>query len=231
MDTAPRLRRERWRLLHETIRLFELPMAVLGVVWLVLLVIDLTRGLSPALGAVNNLIWALFVVDFGVELAVAPSKRLYLRKNWLAVLALAAPVLRVARLVRLVRLARAARAARGVRLVRTIASLNRAIRSLRATMRRRGLGYVMAMTALVTIGGAAGMYSFERSVADPAGLHDYGTALWWTAMIMTTMGSTYWPQTTEGRILCVLLAIYAFAMFGYVTALVASYFIDPHGRT
>ena len=44
-------------------------------------------------------------------------------------------------------------------------------------------------------------------------------------MIMTTMGSTYWPQTAEGRLMCVGLALYAFAMFGYITAIVASFFV------
>ncbi len=39
------------------------------------------------------------------------------------------------------------------------------------------------------------------------------------------MGSDYWPRTPEGRILCLLLALYAFAVFGYVTATLASYFI------
>jgi len=63
-------------------------------------------------------------------------------------------------------------------------------------------------------------------VPDPAGIHDYGTALWWTAMLMTTMGSAYWPQTGEGRILCVLLALYAFAVFGYVTATLATFFVS-----
>jgi voltage-gated potassium channel len=56
-------------------------------------------------------------------------------------------------------------------------------------------------------------------------LNDYGTALWWTAMVMTTMGSDYWPQTAEGRVLCMLLALYAFAVFGYVTAMLATFFI------
>ncbi len=69
------------------------------------------------------------------------------------------------------------------------------------------------------------MLAFERNPRDPAALNTYGTSLWWTAMIMTTMGSQYWPQTPEGRILCVLLALYAFAVFGYVTATLASFFI------
>ena len=67
------------------------------------------------------------------------------------------------------------------------------------------------------------MYAFERSVE---GFHSFGDAVWWTAMIMTTMGSAYWPQTTEGRALCFLLALYAFAVFGYVTATIASFLLE-----
>lgn len=44
-------------------------------------------------------------------------------------------------------------------------------------------------------------------------------------MIMTTMGSEFWPKTAEGRVLCVLLALYAFGVFGYVTAALASFFV------
>jgi voltage-gated potassium channel len=44
-------------------------------------------------------------------------------------------------------------------------------------------------------------------------------------MIMTTMGSAYWPQTAEGRVLCVVLALYAFGVFGYVTATLATFFV------
>ena len=40
------------------------------------------------------------------------------------------------------------------------------------------------------------------------------------------MGSAYWPQTDAGRILCVLLALYSFTVFGYITATLATFFID-----
>jgi voltage-gated potassium channel len=62
-------------------------------------------------------------------------------------------------------------------------------------------------------------------IPDGRGLNDYGTALWWTAMLMTTMGSEYWPQTPEGRILCFILSLYAFTVFGYVTAVLATFFV------
>ena len=225
-------RRERWRLLVNIVRIAEPLMAALGIVWLVLVVLDLTSGLTPAGTAVSRVIWFVFILDFGAEFGIAPDKMVYLRRHWLVLVSLLVPALRVARLIpllrvtRVARLASAGRSAAGLRLLRTLTSLNRALASLRATVARRGFGYVVAMSMVVTIGGAAGMYALERDVPDPAGIHDFGTAVWWTAMIMTTMGSTYWPQTPEGRVLCVLLALYAFAVFGYVTATLATFFVS-----
>ncbi len=61
---------------------------------------------------------------------------------------------------------------------------------------------MVGLTVIVTLIGAAGIYAFERQLSDGTGITDYGTALWWTAMVMTTMGSDYFPKTAEGRVLC-----------------------------
>ncbi len=44
-------------------------------------------------------------------------------------------------------------------------------------------------------------------------------------MLLTSLGSEYWPRTLEGRLLCFLLALYGFAVFGYITASFASFFV------
>ncbi len=44
--------------------------------------------------------------------------------------------------------------------------------------------------------------------------------------MITTVGSEYWPQTPEGRVLCLLLALYAFAVFDYVAATLSTFFIE-----
>src|SRR5207244_3451429 len=75
--------RERWALLRKLDHLLEIPMLVLGIVWLVLLVIELTRGLKPSLHLAGMLIWAAFIVDFGIDLIIAPKKLRFLRANWL----------------------------------------------------------------------------------------------------------------------------------------------------
>jgi voltage-gated potassium channel len=219
------LEHERLAVLHQVEDWLETPMLVLGFAWLVLLLVEFIWGLSALLEVATTVIWIIFIADFVLRFILAPRKVSYLKANWLTAISLLVPALRVFRVARVVRVLRLARATRGLQLVRVVSSLNRGMRALGAAMGRRGFGYVVALTILVSLVGAAGMFVFENEVPDPNGLHNYGTALWWTAMLMTTMGSQYWPQTPEGRVLSFLLALYAFAIFGYVTATLATFFI------
>jgi voltage-gated potassium channel len=227
----PDVRRERWKLTARLVHALETPMLVLSAVWLLLLAIEFTRGLSPWLGTLNDLIWIAFVAQFALEFAAAPGKRLYLRKRWITALSLALPAVRLLRLPRVLGLARLARAGRSLRLGRLLAGMNRGMRALAVAFRRRGLGYLVLLTLLVAVTGAAGIYRFELDAPGGPGFADYGTALWWTAMLLTTMGSDYWPRTPEGRVLCLFLALYAFAVFGYVTAAIAAFFVGRDRET
>ncbi|MBA3818078.1 MAG: ion transporter [Deltaproteobacteria bacterium] len=219
---------ERGELLHRLEAWLEVPMIVLGFVWLGLLVFELLSSASAWFETLGTIIWIVFLLDFAIKFAVAPRKVAFLRTNWLTAIALLVPALRVFRIFRVLRILRLAQATRGLRLVRLVSSVNRSMRALGASMSRRGVGYVAVLTLLITLAGAAGMYAFENDRV--TGLNSYGEALWWTAMIMTTMGSQDWPQSVEGRVLCVLLALYAFAVFGYVTATLASFFIGRDGE-
>lgn len=193
-------------------------MVFLGFVWLILLLIELVKGLSPVLQLMSVGIWIIFILDFVLKFILAPHKITFLKKNWLTAISLVIPALRI---VRFARIFRVARGLKSVRLVRVVASLNRGMKSLGATMKRRGLKYGVAITLIVIFGGAAGMYGFENA----NGLKSYGESLWWTTMLITSLGSEYWPQTAEGKALCLLLAIYGFCVFGYITATLASFFV------
>lgn len=201
----------------------ETPMLILGFVWLGLLIYEFTWNLSPALEFLGTIIWIVFILDFALKFLLAPDKTDYLKANWLTVLSLLVPALRVFRIFRLFRVLRAARAARGIRLFRVLTSLNRGMKALGASFGRRGFGYVVALSVIVVFAGAAGMLAFENEVE--GGIKTYGDALWWTAMMITTIGSEYFPKTAEGRVLCFILALYGFAVFGYVTATLATFFV------
>ena len=217
------LEQERSELLQQIEDWLEWPVLLLGFVWLALLLVELLWGLTPLLESFVYIIWAIFVVDFAVRLLIAPHRMIFLKDNVLTAISLLAPALRVLRIARLARVIQASRAARGLRLLRVVSSLNRGMRALRSSMRRRGFRYVVVLTCVVTFVGAAGMYAFEADAAN--GFQSYGDALWWTAMLMTTLGSEAWPLSAEGRILGFLLALYGFAVFGYTTATLATFFI------
>jgi voltage-gated potassium channel len=215
---------ERLALLEQLQDLLEWPMLVLALAWLLLFILEMTLGLNPLFQSLGYVVWGLFVLDFVIRLALAPRKLVFVRGNWLSAASLLLPALRVARVLRVLRIARLSRVARSARLLRALSSTNRGMRALRSSMRRRGFGYVVALTFLVLMTGAAGMYAFEADQTGSA-IDSYANALWWTAMLMTTMGSDYWPQSPEGRLLCFMLSLFAFGVFGYVTATLASFFV------
>jgi voltage-gated potassium channel len=212
---------ERVELLSQINALLDFPLVLLSILWLVLIIIDFAYGLSPFLQTLSLVIWGIFIIDFLIELEISPEKKDYLRKNWLVVLSLLLPALRVLTLFSGFRLVKFANFVRSLNLARVLSSFNRSLRTVRQVMRQRGLRYVLMLTILITFLGAAGMYDFERPR-----LTSYWDALWWTAMIMTTIGSDYWPKTFEGRVLAFLLSVYAFSIFGYITVALASFLIE-----
>lgn len=227
------IERERETLLRHVHDALDGAMVLLSVAWIALLVAELVGGgLPSALDAAVWVIWGIFILDFAVEFAIAPVKTRYLRTHWLTVVSLVLPALRILRLAAALRALRAARVVRSVGLLRVLTSMNRGLSSLRATAARRGIGYVLAATALVIVVGAAGMAYFESPASllaeqtDPSAepLTDYGDALWWTAYAMST-GATSQPATGEGRLLGWLLSLYGLGVFGYLTATLASHFV------
>jgi voltage-gated potassium channel len=228
LPPGPDTPEDRDAVLLELEQWLEGPMQVLGFVWLALMVVDFVSGLPAWLNTIETVIWVIFIVDFALRLWLAPDKPRYLRHNVLTALSLLVPALRVFRVFRAVRALRAARAlrgaARGSRVVRVGGSHKPALHALGRSIGRRGIGYVIALTVIVLLAGAAGMLAFERDVPGST-INNYGSALWWTAMVMTTMGSEYFPHSPEGRVLCLLLAVFAFAVFGYVTAALATFFV------
>lgn len=212
----------RWRVLAQLDEWLRGPMLILSLLWLAILLAELMGGGSDLLVTFGTIIWIVFILEFALRFALAPQKGIFLRRNLLTMFALAVPALR---LLRSFAILRAARALRGVRLVRIVGTANRSMNALKATLRRRGFGYVIGLTLVVIGLGAGGMLSFEPAGEVDGGFTGYGHALWWTGMLVASIGTDFWPSTVEGRILSSLLALYGLAVFGYVAATFASFFI------
>ncbi len=218
-STTTEEQNERATALEQLDEWLQAPMIFLSFVWLVLLIVEFVWGAIRLFEVFGIIVWVVFIIEFLIRFALAPEKLPFLRNNWITLIALAVPALRMFRIFRVFRLAR------GLRLVRVVSAANRGMNALRVSLGRRGLGYVLGATVLVALLGAAGMLAFEPAAEIEGGFKNYGDALWWTAMLLTTIGSAFWPQTAEGRLLCFLLSLYGMTVFGYITASLASFFI------
>lgn len=214
------LHQARWDTLQTLDELLDGPLNVLGFVWLALLLLELLGHLPAWATVINDLIWGVFVLDFVLSLTLAPDRLTYLRRNWLSALSLLAPALRFLRVFRGARLLRATRLTRGTRLFQILTRLNRGLKSLQRTFQRRKFGFVLLATLLVMLAGAAGMASFEAATPQ-----SYGEWVYWTAMVLMSLGPETWPQTGEGKLLTALLGLFGFTVFGYITATLASAFV------
>jgi len=207
-------------------KILELPMLILSFVWLCILITELVYGTNPVISNIGTSIWILFIFYYIIRLVTVENRIAFLKKHWLFVLAILVSVLRFIPFLQSFPLVRALTATFGMQVFWIFASAEHGIRSIRRALGRRGAGYVLAFTLVVIFAGSAGMLHFERISNDPQSIHTYPIALWWTAMQITNIGSGYPIKTTGGRILCLAISIYAIAVFGYLTALIATFFID-----
>jgi voltage-gated potassium channel len=208
----------------------EWPMLFLSFVWFCILIIEIVYDTSPVLSGVGSGIWILFIFYFALRLAIVANRMAFLKKNWLFILAIVVSALRFFPFLQPFPLVRALTATFGMQVIWIFASADQGMRFLRVALGRRGAGYALALTFVVLFAGAEGMLHFEGISDDPQRIQTYPKALWWTAMQMTNIGTAYSIKTAGGRIICLGISVYAAAMFGYLTALFATFLIDRDAK-
>ena len=207
-------------------RYLDVPLALASLALVLLAVIELTGEVSgPWEGRLATLgwaLWGLFFVEFAAKFALAPVKRRYLRENWLDALIVLLPFLRILRVVQL---------ARALPALRLLVFGGRGSQSTMDLLRRRRLGQLAIISAMVILIGAALGFLLEAG-APGSRIVDFGDALWWSAALVTTIGSDLYPVTAAGRILSFLIMIYAIGIFTYFIGSVASVLVAADaGRT
>jgi voltage-gated potassium channel len=214
----------RVRILRDLETWAEGPIRMLSFAWVLLVLGQLLHPGVRLLETFGTAIWAIFIIEFLVRVSLAPHKLRFLRQNWLTAMALLVPGLRLAPMLRALPFLTALG---GGQVLVLLGTVNRTMIALREGLGRRKVAFVMVLTVVVLALGAAGMLRFEphASKTGVEGFTGYGDALWWTGMLMTTIGSAYWPQTSAGRVLGFLLSVYSIGVFGYLTAALSSFFV------
>ncbi len=168
---------------------------------------DMGHSMETRLQILSWTVWAAFAVDFGIRLWLAENRPLYALRRWYDVVLVLLPMFRTLRLLRMLALIR---------------MLNR---SMAGALAGRISLYVAITSALTVFVSAITVLDAEQN-APGANITEFGDALWWAVVTVTTVGyGDYYPVTFEGRLVAVGLMVIGIALVGVLTAAVASWFI------
>lgn len=199
----------------------QLVILVLSLFVLGILAIELLIELPPetvrVLGWVDNVVCAVFFVDFVIRFRRAESKLHFMKWGWIDLLASIPEIeaLRWGRLFRVFRILRLIRAVKSIRLLFELFYLNRT---------QGGVASVFAITFLVLSLSTAGILVTER--VPGSNIHTAEDALWWGFTTITTVGyGDLYPVTTAGRMIAVGLMLAGVGLFGTMSGVIASFFL------
>ena len=202
-------------------RLFEPVVLLAALATIPLTLLEQTQATRREYDVADWVIWLVFVVEYVALIATASNRGRFARRNWLSVFVIVLSFPLLPSLLALARVARLARLARLFRLARLGVVGAKAIPALKATLGRRGLVTVAAVTILL-VGSAAG----ALTLLEPSLKGDFWTALWWAVVTTTTVGyGDVSPQTAAGRIVAVVLMITGIGLTATLAASVAAFFV------
>lgn len=201
---------ERWQ------KLTYWPLIVISVVYIVayswLVIADLQGDEYLISRIVMTTAWIVFVADYIVRLTLASPRGPWFRSHLFELAVVTLPALRPLALLRAVTLVNTLRRTAGA--------------ALRGQIVIYGFGAVMVLIWM------AALAVLEADRGAPGGnSENIGDAIWWAFVTLTTVGyGDFYPVTTWGRIVAVLLMCGGVALVGVVTATLASWVLERTGR-
>ena len=197
---------ERWQ------KITGYPLMVAALVFLVAYAWEVIGDLEGAASSVAevaiSVTWAVFAVDYVVNLVLTPHRWRWFRTHILDLLIVVLPVLRPLRLLRLV----------------TILSVLQ--RTAGAAFRERVVVYAAGAAGLLVFVASLAVLDAERA-APGASITTFWDALWWSFVTITTVGyGDLSPVTALGRVIAAGLMLGGVALLGVVTATLASWIVE-----
>ena len=108
----------------------------------------------------------------------------------------------------------------GVVMMRAVMALLITLRWLIERRATRLLWAYIATVVMCTYFASLLFYEYESPVNST--VKNFGDALWWAAMNLTTVGAEIFPVTAIGKVICVLLPVLGTAIFPVLTVYVTS---------
>jgi voltage-gated potassium channel len=170
---------------------------------------------------INAVLTLLFIFDFGLRLATAPSRSFYFVRDygWADLLA-CIPQFRIFRMFRIYKAYRLVKKY-GVQYIKTFLSTNRAAAAL----------YILVLMVILIIETGSFLVLQAESHSPTANILTAGDAMWWAYVTITTVGyGDRYPTSAMGRLVGILVMTTGVAVFATFAGLISSKLLAPPAK-
>ena len=197
---------------------YEVITGVLALFAVSLAILDIARGLNEWQRIADNIVLAIFVVDYVVRLFITKNKKNFIKENIFDLIAIL-PFSSFFRAFRIARLAKLAKIAKLSKMSRFVAYSLRLLKRAQAFFDTNGFKYVLALSCgLVVVGGVAIHFVEGMELSD---------GFWWAFVTTTTVGyGDISPSTAAGRGIAIVLMITGIGLIGTLTSTITSFFLN-----
>lgn len=209
------------RYIRRMMNFIVLALSVLLIVWISIDTFNRTDLLtSHSYMTFQFWVCIVFILDFFVELSFSDDKGRFFRHRLLFLL-LSIPYLNIISMLNMhlssealyfIRFVPLARGALALAIVIGYVSSN-AITSL----------FISYLSIMVLVGYFCSLIFYQREAGINPDVDTYWTALWWSAMNMTTVGCSIAPMTVAGKIVAVVLPVCGMVVFPLFTVYLTDY--------
>jgi voltage-gated potassium channel len=201
-----KMTQERWN------ELTEHPITASAIIFLIAYAWDVLGDHTGFADAITEtimwIVWVVFVVDYVVNLVLAPQRLKWFFTHFYEFLIVVLPLLRPLRLLRLVTLFVVLQRIAGVRL------------------RGRLAIYIVGSSLLLLFIASLAILDAERH-ADGASITTWWDAIWWSFVTFLTVGyGDFTPVTLDGRLVAIGLMVAGLSLLGIVTATLAGWLVE-----
>jgi voltage-gated potassium channel len=212
------------------------PWLIASVAFLGLMFLEIGAGKAELriLFAVEWVFGAAFLLDYLWRWHLAPDKRRFPREAMNVIDLIVLVSIPGGQLIQLGRVFGSLRFLRVVaivlRFIRGASQVGRTVNRANRFFRRRSARVIAGLVAVV-----AGVSWLEvwrlESVHPGSSIHSLPDALWWAVVTLFTVGyGDLYPHTIGGRIAGIVLMVSGIALFGWVTASLASLFVENEDK-
>lgn len=197
---------------------YDILAGILAIVAVLIVMLQFSQSLTEEemrmVLRIDNVIYVLFLIDYIFRLVISKDKKYFFKHNLIDLISILPYPLFYNTAI-----------GRVIKILRVITYILRLISSIKEVLFTNGFIYALGATVLITVLGSIGIYVFESGVSQT--IQDYGDALWWSFVTVTTVGyGDISPTTNAGRFIACILMLAGIGFLSMLTSTISTFFFN-----